>query len=290
MSECVVMFGLFRRQPGWQDVRDPNLRLAILGAAWTQGLLARFDRDAFYRDVLREEWRLERQGSSPDERTRAAILAVVPPVDVLRAVRKIDWGGGEEIQHVVFHYWDGEDDLFDVRDLSGIGVCEALRDLHLGCAAVVDIGPLVGLAQLESFKLNYGGYSALVRGDEVELGVPRPTECIRDLRPLLDLPALAHLDIGAHFVDDARNRDVLRKLKQRGVALCTPEAARAQILADAQQSRRREDVERGLAAFKEKRHAEVVERLGPHEVTLSPSEHLKLQYSRKQIAGAPGSS
>src|SRR5438445_10476131 len=117
------MLGWLRRKaPSWSDVHDPNLRLAILQATWSQKLLPSFDRDAFYRDVLEEAWDAERFGYAVDARTRDAILATIPPAEVLRAVTEIDWGGRLPVQHLIYQFWDGEQDEFDITDLSGIGV------------------------------------------------------------------------------------------------------------------------------------------------------------------------
>ena len=133
--------------------RDPNLQLAVLDAAWEAGLLAPYRKAVASPDP-----------DAVDTAVRNALLAIELPRAVLESIQKIDWGGGKEIQHLIVETWDGEDDIFNVTDLSGIAACRNLRTLSLVAASIAD------------------------------------------LSPLLDLPSLASVQVGAQYADNARSR------------------------------------------------------------------------------------
>jgi hypothetical protein len=275
----------FGRKPAPSGFKDPNLHLAVLEAAWDAKLLPVFDKDVFYRDVLGETWDANRDGEKVDERTRSALLAIPLPPDVLARIETLEWGGGEATQHFVFHSWDGEDETFDVTDLTGIGACANLRQLSLDVAALTDIAPLRELPKLEWFRLNYGGNSVVLEHQGRVSVTEGPAEGeLQDLRPLLELKALARLDIGSRYRNDDRNRGVLQELRKRGVQLETREEFAARRVAEAGAGSRKREIEKGMKAFQEKRYADAVRELESHAAHLEGSELKKLELARKLAA------
>jgi hypothetical protein len=263
--------------------KDPNLQLAVLEAAWDAKLLPPFDKDAFYRGVLGETWDANRDGEEVDERTREALLGIALPPEILESIEVMEWGGGEDAQSHILHFWDGEDETFDVTDLDGIGACRSIRDLDLGASHVTDIGPLADLKKLESLELAYSGFSGIVTpGVGVKFFDRRAEDLIGDLTPLLELTALRELRVD--YLDDERNRAVIAALKKRGVNVETREEAGARMLADADAGARKGAIEEGMLAFQQKRYADVIAALDRYASFLDGSTRLKLEFARKQVA------
>jgi hypothetical protein len=213
--------------------RDPNLQLAVLDAAWEAGLLPPYEKAAASPDP-----------DAVDEAVRSALLAIELPRSVLESIREIDWGGGKVIQHLVIEMWDGEDDVFNVKDLSGIAACRNLRALSLIAASIAD------------------------------------------LSPLLDLPALASVKVGAQYADNARNREVLKELQKRGVSAPTREDQAARARADHVVTEQKRDIAGGLEAYGRGEFARAVAMLTPHESLLGGSDLLKLKMARKKAGAA----
>jgi hypothetical protein len=223
------MFGLFRRD-GSPPARfvDPCLHFAVLQAAWDARLLPQFDVAKHYRDVVGQPWSAEREGAAVDPRVHDALVATPIPARVAARIEQLHWDGGMEIQHMVFHYWDGEDSIFDIRSLQGIEALTGLRTLSLSVARLTDAAPLVPLRKLRTFTLGVGEFQMIVRNNRSDAIQPEVDACIADLSPLLKLPALRALRIGGHYLPTEANRKVLETLAARGVYAPTREEAIAQ--------------------------------------------------------------
>ncbi len=184
-------------------IPDPNLRLTLLNSLWNANLLPAFDKDAFYRDVLHEEWDPAADyNDGVDDRVREHLLATKLPEEALAKLTLVTWDGGNEAFHHIWTNWDGEDDTFSVRDLRGIEACMNLEVLEFtGGAAFGDCAPLAGLAKLRRATL-FGGW-------------------ITNARPLLSLPALKKVELVAK--DEPSIRTVLDELRSRGVAVTSYE-------------------------------------------------------------------
>jgi hypothetical protein len=235
----------------------------VLDAAWDLNLLPEFTKTQRSPDP-----------DAVDVAVRNALLATSLPSAVVEGIEELDWGGGKAIQHLIVEMWDGEDDTFDIADLTGIAACRNLKSLQLGAARVKDIAPLRGLDRLRRFELNFGTYGA-VEG----------ARTIDDLKPLIDLPALREVEIGSHYRDDPANRAVIARLQERGVKFATQEDEEARLQAQAAARKRGEAIASGLAAFKDGKYAEAVKALTPYEASLETSEGMKLQIARRKAAG-----
>jgi hypothetical protein len=110
------------------NIQDPNLRLTILQAAWTAKLLPKFDKEAFFRDELGEGYDGDADYNyEPHEKVREALLKIPLPDSLLTKLKRVVWDGGKEIWLIIWRYWDGESDEFNVKDLSGIEACTNWR-------------------------------------------------------------------------------------------------------------------------------------------------------------------
>ena len=141
---------------------DTNLHLAVLDALASEG------------HVKLPNLKTE-DAYKPDSAVRQALLDIPLGPDDLAKVKQLVWEGGMEIQHAIWNQWDGEDEYFDIRDLSGIEQLSKLERVDiLTCCRVEDWSPLEKCASLRSVTVPAEAsptFDALqARGVEVELG------------------------------------------------------------------------------------------------------------------------
>ncbi len=179
------------------EISDPNLRLTLLNALWNAQLLPQFDKEAFYRDTLHDAYDPEADYNDRiDERLRDHLLSIALPQDLLAKLKTLVWDGGNEVHHHIWTNWDGDTDVFDVRDLRGIEAVSELEVLEFTAgAAFGDISPLASLPKLRRATL-LGGWTT-------------------SLRPLLRLPSLRTVEVVSH--DSPDNRAVIDELRSRGI-------------------------------------------------------------------------
>jgi hypothetical protein len=178
-------------------IPDDNLRLTLLNSAWDQGLLPAFDKEAFYRDVLKQKYDPRASyNDGIDERVKKHLLSIALPDELLGKLTLVTWDGGNEVHHHIWTNWDGESDEFAVHDLSGIEACKNLETLQfIAGAQFDDVSPLAALPKLQEAML-LGG----------KMG---------DLRPLLKMKSLKKVEVVPE--DNANNRAALDGLRARGV-------------------------------------------------------------------------
>lgn len=204
---------------------DDNLALAVLGHLTQAGVVPPFDKAAWRAahptaedpdrlDAI--DWRgaeddlespADEEAADPDEdyrdhfgsRDLRAALTLVPldPAAVA-GIEHLRWGAWSDaaIRHVVWTYWDGEDDTFDIASLQGIGQLEGLKHLDLEmCAEDLDLAPLVGHPSLETLTLN---------------------RRVANLAPLLGVPRLQRASIPG--VGRPEHASTVAALRAKGVA------------------------------------------------------------------------
>jgi hypothetical protein len=178
-------------------IPDPNLRLTLLQALWTAKLAPVFDREAFFRDVLGEEYDFEAPyNDEVHEGVRNALLQIPITEEQLSKLKLIQWDGGDEIHGLIWENWDGEDGTFDVHDFTGIELCRNLEWLAFTAGSQVkDLSPLLGMRSLAKVVL-----------------FNRPFEA---LEPFEKLPALRELAVC--YIDGDSSRQSLKRLQQKGV-------------------------------------------------------------------------
>ena len=181
------------------EIRDPNLKLTLIQAAWIAGLLPTFDKEGFYRDDLGTQYDPRAEYNSRiDERVLKAILATPLSDDILDKLKYVVWDAGNEVHNLIWTNWGGESDEFYVHDLSGIEACHNLEQLlFIGGASFDDCSPLARLSKLQHL---------MIEGKQPS-----------NMRPLLDPPRLSKLDLT--FTATGLNRAVVDDLKRQGVAV-----------------------------------------------------------------------
>jgi tetratricopeptide (TPR) repeat protein len=175
---------------GVHDARpfpDPNLGLAVLSCLVAEGRVPRQKRSALLDkaddasnthdndsesesedadfDEEEEEEQDEDEGEEEDEdedddyelktEVRDALLDVLAErAGAIAELTELSWGGGDDLQHLCYNYWDGEDDTFTVTSLAGLEQCLNLQVIdHVDLFSVSDLTPLTGLTRLESLVL-----------------------------------------------------------------------------------------------------------------------------------------
>ncbi len=210
--------------------RDDNLTLAVLDGLWRSGLVPPFDIREYYREKTGAKYRSNAEYAySPNEEIRGLLLDTPLKREDLLTLTNLTWEGGHDVQHVIWVWWDGEDDYFDIRDLSGLEHLANLESLWLVSAGGIgDFRPLGNLAALRDVRL-----------EGAVLG---------DLTLFLDLPRLEVLD----FHDYRRNGDndaAYGELKRRGVKMVYRDREEERIRF-AGKIRATDLINRGVAAFR----------------------------------------
>jgi hypothetical protein len=178
-------------------IPDPNFQLTLLQSLWTAGLAPPFDKEAFFRDVLKQPYDFKAlYNNAVDDRVRKALLAEPITEAQLEQLRLIHWDGGDEIHHLIWESWDGEDETFDVHDLTGIEQCTALEQIEF--TSGLSASDLTPLSSLQSLR------EAMLYGHRFD-----------SLDPLRNLTALKKLSI--YYVDTSATRAVLDELRHKGV-------------------------------------------------------------------------
>lgn len=118
-------------------------------------------------------------------------------------MEEIEFDGGGTVYEYAWHFWDGEDDLFDVKDLSGIERCPNLKSFSaISMIGKVDVRTLVSFRKLKSLNLSTG---------------------MNHIEALLDLPALKEVRVlndeiySEVTTAGTPTRPIFEALKDRGV-------------------------------------------------------------------------
>jgi hypothetical protein len=180
-------------------VDDDNLKLALIQALRNKGLLPTFDKEAFYRQELEEEYDDSADYNyEVDDRVLDHLVDTPITPELATAVDGLYWGGGMEVQHDVWTYWDGEDDTFDICDLAGIDGFPNLREVKIDCQAIQDWSPLARLPRLEMVAISGGKMD--------------------DIGQLLPAPALKRVKLSyLKGKDTPQNQQGIVALRERGV-------------------------------------------------------------------------
>ncbi|MBB4231519.1 hypothetical protein GGD56_005397 [Rhizobium mongolense] len=115
-------------------------------------------------------------------------------------MEEIEFDGGGTAYPFVWYFWDGEDDVFDVKDLSGIELCRNLKSFSaISMIESVDVRALLSCQRLEYLRLSTG---------------------IDHIEALLDLPALKEERVLDEVMTaGTQARRIFDTLKDRGVSV-----------------------------------------------------------------------
>lgn len=129
---------------------DQNMKLIVIQGARYAGLLPAFNKQAFFRDVLHEEFDDNAEYNYQlDERVREYLLAMPLPAELLRQIKTLEWDGGIDVFSDIWTYWSGETDDFTVHDVTGI---EQLTGLERVFLDVDDLRPFLSLPKLTKLR------------------------------------------------------------------------------------------------------------------------------------------
>lgn len=182
---------------------DSNLKLVVLSSLLDAKQIDLGTPAQLATHVLGRAVDLEDDGYEIIPEARA-YLERYPLADVLlAAVEEIEFDGGGTAYEFAWYFWDGEDDVFDVKELTGIELCRNLTSFSaISMIGNVDVRALLSLQKLEYLRLNTG---------------------IDHIEALLDLPRLKEvrvLDNGTYdevTTTGTPARRTFDALKDRGV-------------------------------------------------------------------------
>ncbi|MBB2754626.1 UNVERIFIED_ORG: hypothetical protein GGI57_005361 [Rhizobium aethiopicum] len=173
---------------------DSNLKLAVLSSLLYAKLLDLGTPEQLATHVLGREVDLEKDGYELIPEALDYLVRYPLTEELLASVEDIELDGGAAIYPFAWYFWGGEENAFDVKDLSGIRFCPNLKSFSVNAMIdKVDIHALVPLKKLE----------------RVEINVPS-----ENVDALLDLPALKE---AGRFRKKPAPREIFEELERRGV-------------------------------------------------------------------------
>ncbi|WP_246622819.1 DUF7256 domain-containing protein [Rhizobium laguerreae] len=182
---------------------DPNLKLVVLSSLLDAKQIDLGTPAQLATHVLGRAVDLEDEGYEIIPEAQAYLERYPLTDELLAAVEEIEFDGGGTAYEFAWYFWDGEDDVFDVKELTGIELCRNLRSFSaISMIGNVDVRALLSLRKLEYLRLNTG---------------------IDHIEALLDLPRLKEvrvLDNGTYdevTTPGTPARRTFDTLKDRGV-------------------------------------------------------------------------
>ncbi|WP_244471314.1 DUF7256 domain-containing protein [Rhizobium ecuadorense] len=182
---------------------DPNLKLVVLSSLLDAKHIDLGTPGQLAAHVLGRAVDLEDEGYEIIPQARDYLERYPLTDDLLATVEEIEFDGGGTVYEYAWYFWDGEDDVFDVKDLSGIELCRNLKRFSaISMIGNVDVRTLVSFPKLEHLRLSTG---------------------IDHIEGLLDLPRLKEvrvLDDGVYnevATAGTPTRRIFDTLKDRGV-------------------------------------------------------------------------
>ena len=173
---------------------DVNLKLAVMSALLDAKALDLGTPEQLATHVLSRPVDLEKEGYELIPEALDYLARFPLSDDLLASVESMEFDGGATIYPFAWYFWGGEEDAFDIKDLSGIRFCPNLKSLSvISMIDKIDIRALVPLKWLEELSINV------------------PSE---NLEALLELPSLKE---AGRFSRDPSAEAIMRTLKQRGV-------------------------------------------------------------------------
>ncbi|MFF9352427.1 DUF6892 domain-containing protein [Streptomyces sp. NPDC014734] len=173
------------------SVPDVPLRLAVLSGLLESKVLPPYERPA---DGVHEcDPGNDDRDYEYREEVAEDLLALPVTAAQLAGVRSLSWHTSSTAISLIWRYWDGEGDEFDVMSLEGIaGALPNLEVLQLELCQVSDLSPLARCGRLRELT---------VEGGNLEIGLG-PLAGLGSLRrltlescPVVDLRPLAGLDL-----------------------------------------------------------------------------------------------
>ncbi|WP_445738967.1 DUF6892 domain-containing protein [Neorhizobium tunisiense] len=182
---------------------DPNLKLVVLSSLLDAKQIDLGSPEQVATHVLGRAVDLEDEGYEIIPEALDYLVRYPLTDELLASVEEIEFDGGGTVYEYAWYFWDGEDNVFDVKDLSGLELCTNLKSFSaISMIGKIDVRVLAQFQKLEKLRLSTG---------------------IDHIEALLELPALEEVRV---LDDDVYNevttagtstRRILEALKHRGV-------------------------------------------------------------------------
>ncbi|WP_246703617.1 MULTISPECIES: DUF6892 domain-containing protein [unclassified Rhizobium] len=173
---------------------DPNLKLAVMSSLLFAKALDLGTPQQLASHVLGRTVDLERDGYELIPEALDYLVRYPLTDENLAAVERIEFDGSGAIYPYAWYFWGGEEDVFDIKDISGLRFCPNLKSFSVNSMIdKVDIRALVPLRKLERVSIN-------VPSEHVDA--------------LLDLPSLRE---AGRFPQSPAIDDTFEELERRGV-------------------------------------------------------------------------
>lgn len=182
---------------------DLNFKLAILAALEEQGLISFGTPPQLAEHVLGRKFDMSNEGYKPVPAVLDYLARYPLTPQMLDELQILNLDGGSMIYHHIWHFWHGEDNTFDIRNLVGIEHCRNLRELNVASMVpVVDIALLAPLRHLEDLYIGV---------DVANIAALDDMSSLKSVR-ILDDETYAQVMTPGH-----ETRQVMDRLKARGV-------------------------------------------------------------------------
>lgn len=157
---------------------DANLKLIVLSELLDNGEIDLGFEDEFAAFVLEGPYDYEAHSYSQTFALMDYLSRYPITEGQLKSVEGIYFDGGNTIYPFIFPFWTGEDEIFDVRSLEGIGTLSNLKEVGIySMMDVVDLRELTILDKLESLEIGV----SLINLDALhEIGALKKLEIMND--------------------------------------------------------------------------------------------------------------
>lgn len=178
-----------------------NLQLALLDNLMEDGVIQRFDRNAFFLKYRSEPFDPNCDYNfEPLPDVEAYLLRIELKDSDLAQLTAVSVDPGQRLQQDIFPQWDGEDNYFDVPSLEGLQRCTNAKQLHLELFPPNDPGDIEALRRMPGVEnITFNG------GVLDDLGPLDAIACLRKVEFLV-----------TRIKDTQENRIILENLRRRG--------------------------------------------------------------------------
>ncbi len=113
--------------------QDLNFKLTVINALMydSDALTPRFDVDEFVESYDKREIDTEEEGYEVIPEVLAWFEALQIPTALLASIERLDQDGGDEIWLQIIPFWDGEDDVFNIKSAADAALLPKLRSITL---------------------------------------------------------------------------------------------------------------------------------------------------------------
>jgi hypothetical protein len=113
--------------------QDLNFKLTVINALMYDGdaLTPRFDVDEFVESHDKRTIDTEEEGYEVIPEVLAWFAALEIPTSLLAGIERLEQEGGDEIWLQIIPFWDGEDDVFNIKSAADAALLPSLKNITL---------------------------------------------------------------------------------------------------------------------------------------------------------------